>query len=56
VVNTGSLKSKIERFSGAMPRKMAGEATAATLNYHVGTVLAARLFPGQFTVPHRMFR
>jgi hypothetical protein len=35
---------------------MRGEAVAAALNYHVGPVLAARLFPGQFTVPRRMFR
>jgi len=43
-------------YEDSLTRVMRGEAAAAALNYHVGTVLAARLFPDQFTVPHRMFR
>jgi polar amino acid transport system substrate-binding protein len=43
-------------YEESLTRVMRGEAAAAALNYHVGTVLAARLFAGRFTVPHRMFR
>jgi polar amino acid transport system substrate-binding protein len=43
-------------YEESLTRVMRGEAAAAALNYHVGTVLAARLFPGQFTAPRRMFR
>ncbi|HEY2229397.1 MAG TPA: transporter substrate-binding domain-containing protein [Xanthobacteraceae bacterium] len=43
-------------YEESLTRVLRGEAVAAALNYHVGTVLAARRFPGQFTVPRRMFR
>jgi polar amino acid transport system substrate-binding protein len=43
-------------YEESLTRVVRGEAAAAALNYHVGTVLAARLFAGQFTVPRRMFR
>ncbi len=32
-----------------------GEADAAALNIHVGSHLAGRLFPGRFTLPHKIF-
>jgi hypothetical protein len=43
-------------YEESLNRVVRGEAVAAALNYHVGPVLAARLFPGEFTVPPRMFR
>jgi len=33
-----------------------GAADAAALNYHAGTVIAARLYPGQITMPRVMFQ
>jgi polar amino acid transport system substrate-binding protein len=43
-------------YEESLARVIGGDAEAAALNYHVGTVLAARLYPGQFTLPHTMFR
>ena len=43
-------------YEDSLTRVMHGDAAAAALNYHVGAVLASKLFAGQFTVPRRMFR
>ena len=43
-------------YEESLGRVIRGEADAAALNYHVATVLANRLYPGQITLPHSMFR
>jgi polar amino acid transport system substrate-binding protein len=43
-------------YDESLTRVIRGEADAAALNYHVATVLATRLYPGQFTLPRSMFR
>jgi polar amino acid transport system substrate-binding protein len=43
-------------YEDSLARVVRGEADAAALNYHVATVLATRLYPGQFTLPRSMFR
>jgi polar amino acid transport system substrate-binding protein len=42
-------------YEDSLARLMAGEADAAALNYQSGAIIAARLYPGQITVPHAMF-
>jgi len=42
-------------YEESLARLMAGEADAAALNYQAGAIFAARLYPGQITVPHAMF-
>src|SRR5262245_20223874 len=39
----------------SLARIMAGEADAAALNFSAGGRIAARLYPGQITLPHIMF-
>lgn len=43
-------------YEESLARVVGGEADAAALNYHAGTIIAARLYRGQVTMPRRMFR
>jgi ABC-type amino acid transport substrate-binding protein len=64
---TGPLAALIERtaptvklvvttdYEDSLARLMRGDADAAALNYYVGAVLAARLYPGQVTIPRTLF-
>jgi polar amino acid transport system substrate-binding protein len=42
-------------YEESLARLIARQADAAALNFHVGTRLAARLYPGQVTEPRQMF-
>jgi ABC-type amino acid transport substrate-binding protein len=42
-------------YEESLARLVRGEADAAALNFHAGTRIAARLHPGQVTVPRTMF-
>ena len=42
-------------YEESLARLVRGDADAAALNYHVGAVLAARLYPGQVTMPRIFF-
>ena len=64
---TGPLAAYIERtaptvklvvttdYEESLARLIRGDADAAALNYHVGRPLAARLYPGQVTMPRTFF-
>jgi ABC-type amino acid transport substrate-binding protein len=64
---TGPLAALIERtapnvklvvtadYEESLARLVRGDADAAALNYHVGALLAARLHPGQVTMPRIFF-
>src|SRR5262249_9817961 len=43
-------------YEESLTRLMRGEADAAALNYHVGTHLAARLYPGQLVHSPKLFQ
>lgn len=43
-------------YEESLARVVGGEADAAALNYHAGTIIAGRLYRGQVTLPRRMFR
>jgi DNA-binding NarL/FixJ family response regulator len=42
-------------YEESLARLVRGDADAAALNYHVGAALAARLYPGQVTMPRIFF-
>jgi ABC-type amino acid transport substrate-binding protein len=42
-------------YDESLARVMSGDAQAAALNFLAGGRIAARLYPGQFTLPHKMF-
>jgi len=42
-------------YEQSLAQLVGGTADAAALNYHVGAMLADRLYPGQITKPNRMF-
>jgi len=42
-------------YEESLSRIVRGEADAAALNFQAGTRIAARLYPGQLTVPRKMF-
>jgi ABC-type amino acid transport substrate-binding protein len=42
-------------YEESLVRVMAGEAEAAALNFSAGARIAARLYPGQITLPRTMF-
>lgn len=44
-----------EDYETSLARLVSGEADAAALNYQTGALLAARLYPGELTVPRVMF-
>ena len=44
-----------ENYEDSLARLVSGKADAAALNFQVGVVLAARLYPGQVTIPRTMF-
>jgi polar amino acid transport system substrate-binding protein len=64
---TGPLAGLIERtapnvnlvvtadYEESLARLVRGDADAAALNFHVGAMLAARLYPGKVTMPHIFF-
>ena len=64
---TGPLAGLIERtapsvnlvvttdYEESLARLVRGDADAAALNYHVGAMLAARLYPGKVTMPRIFF-
>jgi polar amino acid transport system substrate-binding protein len=37
-----------------LARVVSGQTDAAALNFHVGAIIAARLYPGQLTPPRKM--
>jgi len=42
-------------YEESLARLVRGDADAAALNYHVGAMLAARLYPGKVTMPRIFF-
>jgi hypothetical protein len=42
-------------YQESLARIVKGEADAAALNYQVGASMAAQLYPGQVTMPSKMF-
>jgi ABC-type amino acid transport substrate-binding protein len=42
-------------YEESLARLVRGEADAAALNFQAGARIAARLYPGQLTVPRNMF-
>jgi polar amino acid transport system substrate-binding protein len=43
-------------YEESLARVVGGEADAAALNYHAGTIIAGRLYRGQITMPRSLFR
>jgi polar amino acid transport system substrate-binding protein len=43
-------------YEESLIRVVAGAADAAALNYQAGAIIASRLYPGQVTLPRRMFQ
>jgi ABC-type amino acid transport substrate-binding protein len=43
-------------YEESLTRVIEGSADAAALNYQAGAVIAARLYPGQITIPRNMFQ
>ena len=42
-------------YEESLARLVRGDADAAALNFHVGTMLATRLYPGKITMPRILF-